>query len=140
MLPIVSVAPSSCALHRWNIRWECGPDSDQNTASARDRVRGLLRIDSYVGPIVPDAAQLDTEAEIAAEIGGPAPSFHEIPVNRNLKGGVLREQAAFEREESSHRMEGGVVRAGGGTVETAVGKQKVASRSASTARSHSVRG
>ena len=31
----------------------------------------------------------------------------------------------FEREEGGHRMEGGVVRAGGGTVETATRKQKV---------------
>ncbi len=46
-------------------------------------------------------------------------------MNRSLKGGVLREDAAFEREEGSHRMEGGVVRTGSGAIETAVRKEKV---------------
>lgn len=71
---------------------------------------GLLRIDAYLGPIIPDAAQLDTEAEIAPELAGPLAVFHEIAVNRSLEGGVLREDAAIKREESGHRMEGGVVR------------------------------
>ena len=54
------------ARYGWEIDGESVPDSNQNTAGARDRVGGLLSIDAYVGPIIPDAAQLDTEAEIAA--------------------------------------------------------------------------
>jgi len=58
----------------WEVQGECVPDSSQNTASARDGVRGLLRIDAYLGPIIPDATLFDTEAEIAPELAGPPAS------------------------------------------------------------------
>ena len=121
----IFVAESSYARHWWEVHGQCVPDSHQNTAGARDRVLGLLRIDAYLGPIIPDAAQLDTEAEIAAEVARPPCRFHEIQVNRSLKGGVLREDPAFEREERGYRLEGGVVRTRGGTVEPAVRQKKL---------------
>ncbi len=77
----------------------------------------------FTGSASRTATRIRRALAIAAEVGGPPSSFHEIPVNRSLKGGVLREDAAFEREEGSHRMEGGVVRTGSGAIETAVRKE-----------------
>src|SRR5712691_737274 len=83
-----SVAASSCARYGREVHGKSVPDSNQNAASARDGVRGLLRIDAYLAPIIPEAAQLDTEAEIAPELTGPLAVFHEIAVNHSLEGGV----------------------------------------------------